>query len=246
MKKLIVFLAVIGVFVYSGKAYAKDTTVTTPVDVEVCEQVPSEECEDVTNEVCETSPVETCEDVTAEVCETNPVTTCETVHHDGYWKWQVWHFVWVSPWDEEVCTTEDITTCHDETTEVCTTEDVTTCEDVTERVCVPTEETACHIETQDRVSTHKTFTKDTRCHATKPALVTWASYDSATSTLNWSAEGGDRVELRFGWVDYPFKVILSNDGHEQVGVGTDIGYWTNHYKMRTINDCKTGDWTYFN
>ena len=225
MKKLIIFLAVISMFGFSGKALAKDTTVITQVEVEVCEQVPSEVCEDITTEVCETEAVTTCEDVT----------TCETITHEGYWYWN-WGWRWQSSWEEEVCETE----------EVCITEDVTTCEDVTEEVCELTEEIECHMETQNRISTHKTFTKDTRCHATKPPLVTWASYEPITETLNWSAVGGDKVELNFGWGDYPYKVILTNDGHEQVGLGTDIGYWTNHFKMRTINDCKIGNWFYFN
>jgi hypothetical protein len=247
MNKIIIALVVLCVAFYGKPVFAKDTVVVTPVDVEVCEQVPSENCEDVTNEECVTNPVETCEDVTTEVCETNPVTTCETVHHDGYWRWSVWHFVWVSSWNEEVCNTEDVTTCHDETNNVCNTEDVTTCENVTEEVCTPTEETVCHTETQSISSTHKTFTEDTRCHGLTPPQVTWAVYDPATSTLNWSAVGGDKVELKFGWVQpYQFKVTLTNDGHELVGIGTEIGYWTNHYAMRTVNGCKVGAWSYFN
>lgn len=182
MNKLLI--ALLALFLFTGSAFAKDTVVVTPTDIEVCEKVPSEDC--------------------------------KTVHHDGYWEWRVWRFVWVRSWDEQVCT--------------------------------PTEETVCHMETQDVVSTYKTFTEDTKCHQTTPPAVTWSSYDAVTETLNWSAVGGDKVELRFGWIgsDYPFRVLLLNDGHEKVGLGTEIGYFTNHYELRTINGCKKGSWSYFN
>lgn len=212
MKYLTIILVVLGFFI-SGDAYAKDTTVVTTKDVEVCEQIPSE----------------VCKDVTTEVCETDPITTCETIHHKGYWKKSGWVWIWVKGWSEEECITNDETTC----------------ENITETVCEPTEESVCHMEKKNTYIVHKTFTEDTRCHATKPATVTWASYDPITSTLNWSAIGGNKVELNFGWLDYQYKVMLTNDGHEKVGLGTEIGYWTNHFKMRTINDCKVGNWTYF-
>ena len=98
-------------------------------------------------------------------------------------------------------------------------------------------------EPKNEPSKPNTFHEDKRCLLAKPPLVTWSSYDSSTETLNWSAEGGDKVELRFGWEKpYQFKVILENDGHEKVGVGTAIGYFFNNFEMRTLNGCKKGDW----
>lgn len=91
-----------------------------------------------------------------------------------------------------------------------------------------------------------TFNKDRRCHGLTPPAVTWAV--EKDGELTWSAVGGDKVELRFGWVKgfYPFHVVLTNDGHEKVGLGTSIGYWFNWFEMRTLNGCKKGEWTFFN
>jgi len=237
MKKFILFGLVLASFVFVPKVFAKVETQCTPR--EVTEAITVIVCEDVTNEVCETKAVTTCEDVTNEVCTTEPVTTCETVHHSGHW--EGWHYI--HSWNEEVCNTEDVETCEDVTEEVCTTEDVTTCEDVTEEVCI--EEDGTETTTVNDCRIWNTFTKDLRCHGSTPPAVTWSTVEG--NQLLWSAVGGDKVELRFGWTKglYPFHVLLTNDGHETVGEGTDIGHFGTFWEMRTINGCKEGVWTFF-
>ncbi|GEM_PF-5394188 len=90
-----------------------------------------------------------------------------------------------------------------------------------------------------------TFKKDTRCLDSKPPLITWSSYNSQTEQLTWSAVGGNKVELNFGYSKtfLPFKLTLKNDGHEKTGLGSILGWFGGYWKMRTINGCKTGNWS---
>lgn len=98
---------------------------------------------------------------------------------------------------------------------------------------------------EEVVESSNTFSEDKRCHATKPFDVAWSIYEN--NVLTWSAENGDKVEIRMGsdGVNYPFGFVTSNDGHETVGTGTTAGYWLGKWQMRTINGCKTGNWSTF-
>jgi len=89
------------------------------------------------------------------------------------------------------------------------------------------------------------FRKDTRCLNSKPPLPTWSAFDPTNQLLTWSAVGGNKVELKFGYTEsiLPFDLIISNDGHEKTGVGTVIGWFGGFWKMRTINGCRVGDWS---
>jgi len=92
-------------------------------------------------------------------------------------------------------------------------------------------------------SVKNTFHKDSRCVASKPADVTWTRH--VGDELLWSAVGGDKVEVRFGFTpsDLLFHFVTSNDGHETTGIGTDIGWWSGFWQIRTLNGCREGNWT---
>lgn len=163
--------------------------------------------------------------------------------------------------DEVANNTEEV----DETTysdnDVCTYDDAPYCYEG-ETILVPdneeapegAEEGACIIdeiddeETPESTSSYKapenTFHPDTRCHGETPPAPTWSIHEDGI--LTWSAEGGQQVELQFGFLPnvMPFNILLTNDGHQETGIGTDIGWWGGYWKLRTINNgCKEGPWT---
>jgi hypothetical protein len=93
------------------------------------------------------------------------------------------------------------------------------------------------------------FAEDTRCFDIAVPDVTW--FDVATGEpednkldLSWSAEMGDKVEIKFSEdpEDLRWTIITENDGHEQVGnLENGTHYW---FTMRTINsDCAMSNWT---
>jgi len=98
-------------------------------------------------------------------------------------------------------------------------------------------------ESTPSVPVENTFHRDTRCLNRKPSDVTWSLYEN--DLLTWSAVGGDKVEVRFGYSqnNLPYSFVTTNDGHEAVGLGTDAGFWSGYWQMRTINGCRTGDWS---
>jgi len=164
-----------------------------------------------------------------QVCQMVDVETCETIEHKGHWDWvkvgKKWQWVYTPSWSEEVCTTTPEEQCTEECTEVP--------DPVVDRTV------------KKSPVWRNVFHPDRRCHATKPEQVSWAY--NKDNTLYWSATGGSKVELEFGWEkgNYPYKITLLNDGHEKTGIGTPIGYWFDNFRMRTVNDCRKGEWLEF-
>ncbi len=98
-------------------------------------------------------------------------------------------------------------------------------------------------ESTPSVPVENTFHRDTRCLDSKPANVTWTRH--VDNELLWSAMGGNKVEVRFGYTPEAlmFSLVTSNDGHELTGVGTDVGWWPGFWQMRTLNGCRNGNWS---
>jgi hypothetical protein len=108
---------------------------------------------------------------------------------------------------------------------------------------IPVPEPVIEEDTGTYVAPKNVFHKDTRCHAVKPEVPTWSRY--IPNMLTWSAVGGDKVEVKFGFseTELPYSIVLTNDGHEVVGLGTDTGWWAGYWRIRTLNGCSAGDWS---
>lgn len=118
---------------------------------------------------------------------------------------------------------------------------------------------ACEIEEPVKQSTpsqpkENTFHKDRRCHDRTPPRVTWIRAEDGSISnswqpeFTWSAEGGNKVEFRFSEdrddLRWSFKTL--NDGHETMGKMENsgmLGQMYYYWQVRTINGCKTGEWS---
>lgn len=111
-------------------------------------------------------------------------------------------------------------------------------------------------EEEPREDKPKTYSEDTRCNASTPPLATWFDVeDGSTSNnwhpiLTWSAIGGDTTEIRFGikGQGFPWNLKTTNDGRLVGGYAEEgntgiLGMIDYCYQQRTINECKTGEWS---
>jgi hypothetical protein len=180
-------------------------------------------------------------DITEEVCE--DVLTgeeCVEIEHPAectrYWPWGSCR-TWEPAWTEEVCTPVYEEVCEDVVIgqECVIDEEYVAPEEPEEPVVV--EDTGTY------VAPKNVFHRDTRCLDAKPIVPTWSRF--IPNMLTWSAVGGNKVEVRFGFsqTELPYSVVFTNDGHEAVGLGTVTGWWGGYWKMRTINGCRVSDWT---
>jgi hypothetical protein len=96
-------------------------------------------------------------------------------------------------------------------------------------------------------ATHRSFTKDTRCHWKKPPETTWITLASSEEDgrkgllLEWTQYGANQVDIAIddGTGNFPWKITKTpNDGHEFL---PNVASWQK-IRIKPSNHCRTGDY----